>query len=69
MYRKGNLLQIRALTASRKKFTATVQSEYQQYKIKCGTIQNCSNIEDLDLRKATNLSPSTNLEVNNEAPN
>ena len=53
-----------------KKITATVQSDYQQYKIKGGTIQNCScDVEDLDLRKATNLSPSTNLEVNNETPN
>ena len=51
-----------------KKITATVQSDYQQYKIKGGTIQNCSNVEDLDLRKATNIWPSTNLEVNNETP-
>ena len=42
--------------------------DYQQYKIKGDTIQKCSNVEDLDLRGTTNLSPSANSEVKIETP-
>ena len=47
----------------------TTKSDYQQYKIKGGMIQKCSDVENLDLTKATNVLPSENFEIKNETPN